>query len=97
MEQFGPYCEEAVGICRLLIDSGADMTCRDREGNTPLHWAARAGHSGVVGLLVVRNCLLGECYINDFVFEKHHINDKVLYVSNFWLFIKLTVGFYKLL
>jgi ankyrin repeat protein len=38
-------------ICRLLIDKGADIEAKDREGWTPLHWAAQRGHIEVVRLL----------------------------------------------
>lgn len=67
LDSFGPNCEEAMGICRLLIENGADVTCRDRGGNTPVHWAARAGHGGVLGLLLSKNCPIGEwsCWYQD--------------------------------
>jgi len=55
---FGPHCHEALEICRLLIDAGADVTCRDADGNTPVHWAARAGHGDVLGLLLLKSCPL---------------------------------------
>eukprot|EP00578_Thalassiosira_sp_NH16_P001033 CAMPEP_0181136544 /NCGR_PEP_ID=MMETSP1071-20121207/33233_1 /TAXON_ID=35127 /ORGANISM="Thalassiosira sp., Strain NH16" /LENGTH=1339 /DNA_ID=CAMNT_0023223247 /DNA_START=272 /DNA_END=4292 /DNA_ORIENTATION=- len=58
VEQFGPNCQESLDICELLINSGADMMCRDKDGNTPVHWAARAGHSEVLGLLLLKSCPL---------------------------------------
>mmetsp|Transcript_21228 Transcript_21228/g.46056 ORF Transcript_21228/g.46056 Transcript_21228/m.46056 type:complete len:1444 (+) Transcript_21228:445-4776(+) len=58
LEQFGPNCQEALEICQLLIGSGADVMCRDKDGNTPVHWAARAGHSEVLGLLLLKSCPL---------------------------------------
>ena len=58
LDQLGPNCQEAVEICQLLIDSGADVTCRDKVGNTPVHWAARAGHTEVLGLLLLKSCPL---------------------------------------
>jgi len=58
LNQFGPTGEEPISICRLLIDSGAEVNCRDHDGNTPVHWAARAGHCGVLGLLLLKNCPL---------------------------------------
>ena len=45
-------------ICRILIDGGADVTSRDKEGNTPLHWASRAGHSGMLSMLLSMSCPL---------------------------------------
>jgi ankyrin repeat protein len=38
----------------LLLDSGSDITHRDREGSTPLHRAARSGHFATVKLLLRR-------------------------------------------
>jgi ankyrin repeat protein len=42
-------------IVRMLIASGADASIRDPEGNTPLHWAARAGDKATAQLLLVKN------------------------------------------
>jgi len=53
---FGPHSPEALEITRLLIDAGADVACRDAHGNTPVHWAARAGHSDVLALLISKSC-----------------------------------------
>lgn len=30
-------------ICSLLIDNGADVNAKDRNGNTPFHFAAKSG------------------------------------------------------
>jgi ankyrin repeat protein len=38
----------------LLLDSGSDITHRDREGSTPLHKAVQSGHFYVVRLLLWR-------------------------------------------
>lgn len=58
IEHFGPNSSEPTEICRLLIECGADVTSRDAQGNTPVHWAARAGHSEVLGLLLLKSCPL---------------------------------------
>ena len=58
LDQTGSNSREALEICHLLINSGADVMCCDKEGNTPLHWAARAGHSEVLGLLIQKCCPL---------------------------------------
>ena len=58
LDQFGPNCQESLEICKLLLNIGADVMCLDKEGNTPVHWAARAGHIEVLRLLLVRNCPL---------------------------------------
>jgi len=42
-------------IVRMLIAAGADASIRDPEGNTPLHWAARAGDKATTQLLLVKN------------------------------------------
>lgn len=42
-------------IVRMLITAGADASIRDPEGNTPLHWAARAGDKATAQLLLVKN------------------------------------------
>ena len=42
-------------IVRMLIAAGADASIRDPEGNTPLHWAARAGDKTTAQLLLVKN------------------------------------------
>ena len=58
LDDFGLNRPDSLEICQLLINIGADVTCRDNEGNTAVHWASRAGHVGVLGLLLVRNCPL---------------------------------------
>lgn len=55
---FGSNSEVALTICRILIDNGADVTCRDKAGNTPVHWAARAGHSGMLNMFLSMSCPL---------------------------------------
>jgi len=42
-------------IVRMLIAAGADASIRDPEGNTPLHWAARAGDKATAQLLLLKN------------------------------------------
>lgn len=46
----------ATDLVRALIAAGADPSARDKEGNTPLHWAARAGDVGTAELLLLRGC-----------------------------------------
>ena len=50
----------AIEIVRQLITAGADPSSRDEKGNTPLHWAARAGDRAVADLLVSKGCVLGK-------------------------------------
>lgn len=52
--RFGPSSTESLEICRALLDAGADAACGDARGNTPAHWAARAGHGDVLGMLLQR-------------------------------------------
>ena len=42
-------------IVRMLIAAGGDASILDPEGNTPLHWAARAGDKNTAQLLLVKN------------------------------------------
>ena len=39
------------GVVQVLINGGADATKMDLDGNTPLFWAERGGHSEVITLL----------------------------------------------
>jgi len=47
-------------IVRLLISAGADASIRDLDGNTSLHWAARAGDRGTAELLLLKNSPKGK-------------------------------------
>lgn len=49
----------AFDICQLLISAGADAMNVDSNGNTPLHWAARAGNERVAHLMMLNNCQTG--------------------------------------
>ena len=49
----------ATDIVRALIAAGAEASVVDSEGNTPLHWAARAGDKGTAELLLLRYCPKG--------------------------------------
>jgi hypothetical protein len=55
-----PNCEESVQLCRMFMEKGGDVNCRDKDGNTPLFWAVRSTHVKLVKLLLTRNCLIGE-------------------------------------
>ena len=46
----------AIVMTHLLLSFGADATIVDRFGNTPLHWAARAGNDELTQVLLLRNC-----------------------------------------
>ena len=50
----------ACEIVNLLLQAGADRAVKDTHGNTPLHWAARAGDDEVVRILLQNNCPSGE-------------------------------------
>ena len=43
-----------VELVRFLVDKGADMTARDADGDSPLHWAALYGKPEIADLLVSR-------------------------------------------
>ncbi|CAM9707411.1 unnamed protein product [Ectocarpus sp. 12 AP-2014] len=44
----------AEALCTALMIAGADPNLRDREGSSPLHLAAKAGHHGVAGILLLK-------------------------------------------
>jgi ankyrin repeat protein len=44
-----------VDVVKLLLEKGADMTVRNREGWTPLHSASNSGHIDVVKLLLEKD------------------------------------------
>lgn len=46
---------ESVAMVSALLVAGADPSQTDRKGNTPLHWAARAGDKDVAVKLLLRN------------------------------------------
>ena len=46
----------SVEMVTLLLSAGADQSQVDHQGNTPLHWAARAGDKDVALKLLMRNC-----------------------------------------
>ena len=39
-------------VVKLLIEKGADFKSPDKDGKTPLHWAAYSGKLEVVKLLI---------------------------------------------
>lgn len=45
-----------VGVSMALIEAGADVSCRDRNGWSPLHLAARFGQIEVRGWLLQMPC-----------------------------------------
>ena len=43
-----------VDVVRLLLDRGAEVSCKDNKGKTPLHYAAVKGHAHVAVVLLDR-------------------------------------------
>ncbi len=41
-------------MAELLIAKGADVNAKDKDGGTPLHWAAKNGHKDVAELLIAK-------------------------------------------
>jgi hypothetical protein len=50
----------AVVMTHLLLSYGADAASLDKYGNSPLHWAARAGNDEIAQILVLKNCSPGK-------------------------------------
>lgn len=50
----------AVVMTHLLLSFGTDSSSTDKFGNTPLHWAARAGNDEVAQILVLKSCSPGK-------------------------------------
>ncbi|XP_076748857.1 transient receptor potential cation channel family member painless [Xylocopa sonorina] len=45
---------------KLLLERDVDVRCTDKKGNTPLHYAARAGCSEAVTLLLAKGSYIGQ-------------------------------------
>jgi len=41
-----------VNVARLLIEHGADVSAKDKEQSTPLHWALKLSHADLAKLLI---------------------------------------------
>ena len=52
------YSPLALEIVRKLLLAGANPNIQDKDGNTPLHWSARAGDHEVAAHLLIRNSQL---------------------------------------
>ncbi|KAI9356255.1 SH3 domain-containing protein [Zopfochytrium polystomum] len=44
-----------VAFARELLSAGLSVNALDKAGNTPLHWAARGGHSEIVSMILAKN------------------------------------------
>lgn len=56
---------KAVEITRTLLDFGADVNSRDRDGRTPLYVASETGKTRVIPLLLSKGAdASAACYTN---------------------------------
>jgi ankyrin repeat protein len=51
------YGGDLVGL-RKLLKKGVDVNCRDKDGRTPLYFAAYQGHSQIVDALIEKGAHL---------------------------------------
>ena len=47
----GAAMEGHIGIVRVLIEAGADVSIKDNKEKTALSWAESKGHNGIIKLL----------------------------------------------
>ena len=48
-----------IDVIGTLLDDGIDVKTKDRDGNTPLHWAVLGGHTNCVELLIEKEADVG--------------------------------------
>uniref|UniRef100_A0A8D3DEI7 Ankyrin repeat domain 28 n=1 Tax=Scophthalmus maximus TaxID=52904 RepID=A0A8D3DEI7_SCOMX len=51
-QNISPYCQSNFICSATLIQVGAEIDCEDKNGNTPLHIAARYGHELLINTLI---------------------------------------------
>ena len=54
-ERWKMCCQKRTVIAENMISHGADVSARDRDGNTPLHVAARTGNVQMIEMLLAHN------------------------------------------
>ncbi len=65
-------------MTHLLLSYGTDASSVDKSGNSPLHWAARAGNDEVAQILVLKNCSPGKLkYMHLIIFYAHDQFSKI--------------------
>lgn len=52
---FHRYLQGDLDALLQYIDDNGDVNQRDRDNNTPLHWACQESHFDIVGVLMSRN------------------------------------------
>lgn len=50
-----PHAQGDLDALLQYIDDNGDVNQRDRDNNTPLHWACQESHFDIVGVLMSRN------------------------------------------
>jgi hypothetical protein len=94
--------EKGHKVTEILIASGVDVNVKDKSGETPIHYAVRAGHKDTAELLLAKSVDInasnneGQTPLDIAVMERHKdiaqlLVDKGAKTSSTWLTLRLNV------